>query len=580
MFFVCVTVGLVLLASKYRNNVLRSVKRLCHGITNHNSNSTSKTNNNTKLHVTLDKIILADSLEKCDYAVQRIHCNLSNGILGFDCEWVNEGPVSLLQLATYNGVCALFRLGKIGYIPTKLKELLANRRVLKVGVASFEDGKKLTNDYGCCIFGTLDLRSLAKSLGLPSPKSLAALCFEYLGIEMNKATEVRCSDWNADNLTNEQIVYAAYDAVASVLIYHQIRQQAKVKYSLWKNLILYLKRIWNADADEKFHGLPQGVIDTRFKVQQFNTTINKEISPEEIKINNKPHKNSIPARNKPLYHNCYLEAPDGEVLCTCDRKKAEWYIAKGLGTIIQEDPLTVRLTFEPSGRALGEVGKYYTQVKVNQCVVCGSSDKFIKKNVVPKEYRKYFPEIMKSHQSHDILLLCPECHEISNLHDLQLRKKLAVMCGAPLFETLPHQWHKTSSDWRKLYSAVKALKNQNSLPAKRRPQIESVIVKCTGQKVTADLLDVLERQLKNGPMHPPLPSSYMPHGQAVVYHFQNNKGGLIELERLWREHFVRSMKPQYLPKLWSVSHSHQRFAIRQMQNRIKPEDAKLVGLIK
>lgn len=41
--------------------------------------------------------------------------------MGFDCEWVNEGPVSLLQLATFNGVCGLFRIGKIGYIPQKLE---------------------------------------------------------------------------------------------------------------------------------------------------------------------------------------------------------------------------------------------------------------------------------------------------------------------------------------------------------------------------------------------------------------------------------------------------------------------------
>lgn len=47
--------------------------------------------------------------------------DLSEGVLGFDCEWVKEGPVSLLQLATFNGVCALFRIGKIGYIPDKLK---------------------------------------------------------------------------------------------------------------------------------------------------------------------------------------------------------------------------------------------------------------------------------------------------------------------------------------------------------------------------------------------------------------------------------------------------------------------------
>jgi hypothetical protein len=35
-------------------------------------------------------------------------------------------------------------------------------------------------------------------------------------------------------------------------------------------------------------------------------------------------------RQRPLYYNCYLLAPDGESLCTCDIKKAEWYIEKGL----------------------------------------------------------------------------------------------------------------------------------------------------------------------------------------------------------------------------------------------------------
>lgn len=78
-------------------------------------------------------------------------------------------------------------------------------------------------------------------------------------------------------------------------------------------------------------------------------------------------------------------------MCTCDRKKAEWYIKKNLADIVEEQPFTVRLKFEPSGRALGEVGQYYTQIKINQCVVCGASENFIRKNVVPREYRKYFP---------------------------------------------------------------------------------------------------------------------------------------------------------------------------------------------
>jgi exonuclease 3'-5' domain-containing protein 2 len=62
-----------------------------------------------------------------------------------------------------------------------------------------------------------------------------------------------------------------------------------------------------------------------------------------------------------------------------------------LADVVSEDPLTVRLRFEPAGRAVGDVGKYYQLTKENRCVVCGADRSYIKKNVVPREYRKYFP---------------------------------------------------------------------------------------------------------------------------------------------------------------------------------------------
>ena len=45
-----------------------------------------------------------------------------------------------------------------------------------------------------------------------------------------------------------------------------------------------------------------------------------------------------------------------KVLCTCDIKKAEWYVKKGIGEKVCDDPLTVRLKFEPSGRPEGKAG--------------------------------------------------------------------------------------------------------------------------------------------------------------------------------------------------------------------------------
>ena len=41
-------------------------------------------------------------------------------------------------------------------------------------------------------------------------------------------------------------------------------------------------------------------------------------------------------RRAPLYQNCVIEAPDGDMLSTCDKKKADWYLSRNLG---KSDPL-------------------------------------------------------------------------------------------------------------------------------------------------------------------------------------------------------------------------------------------------
>lgn len=107
------------------------------------------------------------------------------------------------------------------------------------------------------------------------------------------------------------------------------------------------------------------------------------------------------------------------------------YINKSLGTLITESPYTVRLNFEPVARARGEVGEFYKLPKRNQCVVCGAIESFNRKNIVPREYRKHFPDVMKSHSSHDIVLLCPHCNRLSSSSDMKVRLKLAVDCDAP-----------------------------------------------------------------------------------------------------------------------------------------------------
>lgn len=55
----------------------------------------------------------------------------------------------------------------------------------------------------------------------------------------------------------------------------------------------------------------------------------------------------------------------------------------------------------------------------------------LRKNIVPHEYRRHFPNEMKDHNSHDILLLCTSCHAASNVHDASLKQQLADDFAAP-----------------------------------------------------------------------------------------------------------------------------------------------------
>lgn len=73
--------------------------------------------------------------------------------------------MSLVQMSSYSGLCVLvrllaFRSGQQPF-PLSLMEVLRDPHVLKVGVGCYEDGKRLTRDYGLALSCSVDLRYLA-----------------------------------------------------------------------------------------------------------------------------------------------------------------------------------------------------------------------------------------------------------------------------------------------------------------------------------------------------------------------------------------------------------------------------------
>ncbi|XP_028252290.1 exonuclease 3'-5' domain-containing protein 2 isoform X2 [Parambassis ranga] len=500
-------------------------------------------------------------------------------VLGIDCEWVSvkgrASAVALLQMASYSGRCILVRLlafhNQQQPLPLSLMEVLRDPHILKVGVGCYEDGKRLTRDYGLSLTCTVDLRYLAlrqRPSSVNNGLSLKSLAADLLNVSLDKSLELRCSDWEADQLTLEQMTYAARDAQVSIALFlHLLGLQSEATSSSGSSYAEVASCCQDL-VDVPFRGRGDG--DDRGADGERRRRVRKQAvyeSPEsgdqqvpDPRKNNKRKPLGVGyfARKSPLYDNCFLHAPDGQPLCTCDKKKAKWYLDKGIGVLESEDPFVVRLLFEPSGRPESPQD-YYLTAKENLCVVCGKADSYIRKNIVPHEYRRHFPTEMKDHNSHDILLLCTSCHAASNVHDGFLKQQLAEEFAAPqgceegvrLLE---------DSDRRQVRSAARALLSAvEGLPEQRREELQTLIKNFLNineeEELTNEMLQHaanLETRILN--------EAYVPHGLKVVQaHAQQGLRGLMDLERRWRQHFLTTMRPRHLPPLWSVDHNHSKF---------------------
>ncbi|XP_067895699.1 exonuclease 3'-5' domain-containing protein 2 isoform X1 [Heterodontus francisci] len=515
-------------------------------------------------------------------------------LIGIDCEWISvkgkPNPVSLLQIASYSGLCLLVRMPQMTrdgrLLPKTLLDLLGNSSVLKVGVDAFEDGCKLFRDYCVTVSGCVDVRYLVmrqRKNNFTCSLSLKSLAQDILNFTLDKSLHLRCSNWEADKLTNEQVTYAAQDAQVSVALFFHLLgfSSAPVENSIlsecessWRQMLARCQGLVDIPFKGKTGGNrgEDGLGETSSQQRRRNKKLGvNQKSPTDLnttdprKVQHKPLGVGYSARKSPLYDNCFLHAPDGQPLCTCDRKKAQWYIDKGIGELISEDPFVVKLKFEPSGRPESQQD-YYLITKENLCVVCGKTESYIRKNIVPHEYRRHFPVQMKDHNSHDVLLLCTACHAASNYYDNVLKQQLAVEFNAPIG---CEESVRLLEDpvRRQVRSGARALLRADSLPEVRREELQGILKAFYGvETLTREMLEEgagLETRIFN--------ENYVPHGLKVTQSCAvGGLRALMSLEKRWRQHFLDYMRPRHLPPLWSVVHNHSKL-VRKYGEDLKIE---------
>ena len=128
-----------------------------------------------------------------------------------------------------------------------------------------------------------------------------------------------------------------------------------------------------------------------------------------------------------MYDNVVMLSLERAPMCTISAKKARWYVKKGLGewTMLGEydecygeyDVGVRCIRFLHAENATGaRFGVnmtdhlYLRSAKQNICVGCGDDRRHMRHYIVPYSYRALLPPEYKTHMSHDIMILCPDCH--------------------------------------------------------------------------------------------------------------------------------------------------------------------------
>jgi hypothetical protein len=244
-------------------------------------------------------------------------------------------------------------------------------------------------------------------------------------------------------------------------------------------------------------------------------------------------------KDRKIYGNCRVLSPEGKLMFRCGMKKVNWYLNRGLADEIENDPLTIKLNFEPNGNGYHDSDWGLVEME-NICVDCGTDEFLTRHHVVPYSYRKFFPVCLKTHNFHDVLAMCPDCHDNYERKADILKSELSKKYNAPLGGINKHD-----RNARKMKRILNCVINPDGVPKQRIDQLRNEILDYYGWKRLTqkriDWINSLE-----------ITKNLKTHGEIVCEQIDDYQ----EFIEMWRKHFVENNNCSYLPENWSITYIH------------------------
>lgn len=228
-------------------------------------------------------------------------------------------------------------------------------------------------------------------------------------------------------------------------------------------------------------------------------------------------------------------------------------------------------------------------------MICGQKNNYMRFHIVPTLYRSFFPENFKSHKSHDVVLLCFNCHDHANkVYNLK-KEEIAKRYGISL---------NNGDDYEKKIKLIKKIKDcqkkcdtlKSNFKNHYLPKIAVINIKNVLFKVIKKYLNYsinnnknsncndfdneiknfvdnyqnnVEKDNKNEENDENFVKSIEVMTKKIIEKEENegisgrNIHGKLIMEKVenikdfvkeWRIFFVEKLKPKFLPKEWSIEH--------------------------
>lgn len=245
--------------------------------------------------------------------------------------------------------------------------------------------------------------------------------------------------------------------------------------------------------------------------------------------------------------------PNGKFMFFADDKKKDWYLSRNLATQLNEQ--SIQLTFKPNGNGYHESDIFGVNPRKICCVCCGEKDAALmqKHHIVPYMYRKHMPDRYKSKNHHDVVLICYYCHESYELYATVLKKELMSKYNiiddiGTRQKTVCVNMYGKEGDYSNIASYVAAILNTHKkLPvdvlAWMLPVVEDFMNKKNLSVAELEAAQVFIRENK-----PHITQNVVPIGEQVLAYTED----LDNFVYLWRQHFIDTMQPKYMPVGWSL----------------------------